>query len=180
MLCTEHRAELPSQMDLECNQTIIPCSTPPQHPGPQPPVITHTQEPDQPARDSPNFDFYNNCYSFPPLIYAFFSVVVAIGVQYTVGISPTERTPSDPSQLYTLIYLYLSVLAASVLCRRKPATRRARIGVWTFCFMSYSVILVYSAIIPGYGTLLPALGSTCLALLIFVEWKARREKDRSV
>jgi hypothetical protein len=165
-------------MDMECGQMIIPCSTPPQDLGPQPPSISHTQEPDQPAHDSPNFDFYNDCYSFSPLLYAFFFVAMVVGVKYTVGAS----APSDTSQIFSLVYLYFSVLAASVLCRRKPASFKARTVVWTLCFMSYSAIVGYGWIGNdygygyGYGVFLPALGWTCLALLILVEWKTRHAK----
>jgi hypothetical protein len=175
-MCTDHGAELPSQIDVECSQIIIPVSTPPQDSVPLPPPTLHTQESEQPARDSPDFDFYNNCYSFSPLIYAWLLVAMIVGMKYTV----LPYSPSDTSQLFSLLYLYFSVLAASALCRRTPASRRVQIIVRILCSSFYGLVVGNSTFFVGHTIVPVTLFLTCLSIVAFDEWKMWRAKGGSV
>jgi peptidoglycan/LPS O-acetylase OafA/YrhL len=139
----------------------------------QPYSSSPTRYSGQIKRDSPNHDFYNNCYSFPPLIYAFFVMVMMLGIKYTV----IQYAPTDPLQLCSLPYIYISVLAATVVCRRKPESRKMRIIVSACCFIVYVAFVGYGTFFFELGVFLLCSAPTCLAFIIADErkiWRAKR------
>jgi hypothetical protein len=167
---TDYHVEPPNQTDLESNRLTIPCITSQQDLSTQSRSHQPTEQPDFSKRDSPDHDFYKDCYSFPPLIHAFFIMLFALGIKYIV----LKYSLSKTAQLSCLPYLYFAVLAATALCRRTPKSRATRIIVWTSCFISYGAVIGYSAFFPKIGIFLATLCPTCLAFVIFDEWNMWR------
>jgi hypothetical protein len=135
-------------------------------PGSPPP----TQELSRTKRHSPNHDFYNDCYSFPPLIYTFFVLVFGLGLWYILG----KTLPSlvDESQLLCSVNFYLAVLVAGDLCKRTPASRTIRVTVWTCCFVFYSAPPAFSPFGLGLSDMIDLVyPPMCGAIIIFVECK---------
>jgi hypothetical protein len=166
---------LPCESDEERNQHTTPTPTPQEDAPIQPSSPLSIQQSSQIKRDSPDHDFYNDCYSFSPLIYAFFIVVFILGMKYTI----MQYSATDTSQFFTLLYFYFVILVAIIPCRRAPASRKTRIKVWTYCFISYSALLGYATMNPDLGFLLMAVSLTSVAIVIFAEWKLWRAKKGS-
>jgi hypothetical protein len=156
---------------VEREQHILSTSTPQLNISTQPSMSISTQEPIRTAREGPNHDFYNDCYGFPPIIYAFFVAVMILGLKYTV----TGYSPTEVSQFLFFPYFFLVVLVAPVVCRHAPASRAGRRTVWTCCFVSYSLMLGYTIFSPARLISLIVLSCTCLAIVIFAEWKLWRK-----
>jgi hypothetical protein len=121
-------------------------------------------------RVSPSHDFYNDCYSFPPIIYAFFIMAIILGLYNTVF----KRSLTYVYQPICLVYFYFAVLAATDLCRHTPASRMTRIMVWWCCLSLYAGVIAYNIILPDVKYILAGYSSTCVAITIFAEWKLWR------
>jgi hypothetical protein len=164
----DYHAGLSSEIDVERDQSTTPSSTPQEDTSMQPSSPPPTQEPSRTKRHSPNHDFYNDCYSFSPLIYAFFVLVFSLGLWNTL----VKTLPVDGNQLSCLVYFYLAILVAGDLCRHAPASLTTRKKVWICCFLFYSTALAFSplGLVPSEYLLLIYL-PTCVAITIFAEWK---------
>jgi hypothetical protein len=172
----DYHAGLSSEIDVERDQSTTPSSTPQEDTSMQPSSPPPTQEPSRTKRHSPNHDFYNDCYSFSPLIYTFFVLVFSLGLWFTVG--KTLPSPVDENQLLFLVNVYLAVLVAGDLCKHTPASRTMRVTVWTCCFVFYSATLAFSPFGLGLSDMFELVyPPMCGAILIFAEcklWYANR------
>jgi hypothetical protein len=160
---------------VEQDQPTAPTSTPQEDASIQPSSSLPTQDPSRAKRYSPNHDFYNECYSFSPLIYTFVVVVFILGLKYIVF----HFQPTQVSQFISLPYYYFAVLVSVVFCRHRPASRTTRVTVWTCCFAYYGVLSGYGTVSPNFGDSLEYISSTSVAVTIFAEWKLWRANNAS-
>jgi hypothetical protein len=144
-----------------------------------------TQQPWEPwPRDSPNYDFYNDCFSFVPTIWAFFFQISTIFVLIVI----TNTAPITTAPFTCAPYIYFCVLLSLVFCKRRPVSRKARLFVRLLCFVCFSAIIGTASIfvltssfsqIGWYvgvyflACLLPCLVAY-LGLAILDEWRIRR------
>jgi hypothetical protein len=156
---------------VERDQQITPTQNPQESTTVQPSPPIPTQAPSRMKRVSPNNDFYNNCYSFSPLIYTFLGTTICLGVWITVF----HRLPTD---MYTLsyfllyfVYLYFAVFVAIDLFRHTPASRTTRVTVWTCCFVFYSAGLGYATFYTFDPLLMRIYFPICGLIIIFAECK---------
>jgi hypothetical protein len=157
---------------LERNQSTTPTPAAQGDTSVQPTSSLPVQQPRQYKRVSPDHDFYEDCYSFPPLIYTFIITVILIGTNYTVVF---KSLPTSIENFVCVFYLYLSVLVAIDLCRHTPASRAARWSIWIGCFLFYTGVIglsvFYDFLFFMLIYILPVYGSLCVVIVIFAEWK---------
>jgi hypothetical protein len=161
---------LPGEVDIENNQSTTPASTQQEYVPIQPSSPLPTQESSVLKRVSPNHDFYNDCYSFSPLIYTFLIMAPMLGL-WNITL---QFLLIDAYLPVCLVFLYFAVLVATDLCRHTPASRTVRMIVWTCCFLIYSGLLVVNPTMPVFGYTLAGYSLTCVAITIFAEWKLWR------
>jgi hypothetical protein len=159
-------------MDVERNQPTTPTQNLQENTTVQPnPPIT-TQVPSGMKRVSPNDDFYNNCYSYSPLIYTFLGTTICMGVKFTVlwwhlRANVDELLPV----LFYFVYLYFAVFVAVDLFRHTPASQTRRVAVWTCCFVIYSAVLGYSTFYVLDPFLMRIYFPICGLIVIFAKCK---------
>lgn len=150
----------------------------------------HNQQIEGPwTRDSPYHDFYTSFYSFPPLIWACFITINAIAI--TLILIPIPHIGEYPVCL--VLHVYLSVLIAIVICRRRPVSRTARFLVRLGCFVLYGMASAYVSdwYLPWHGTrhrvlrqlwwyVAPGYGVYLLFAVLdkWRGWKDRRRRER--
>ncbi|KAH7093345.1 hypothetical protein FB567DRAFT_173104 [Paraphoma chrysanthemicola] len=82
------------------------------------------------SRKGPNYDFYNECWAFPPLIYSFFAVIMSILVIVTVlpvpPLSYISALTGAASPLLLIIYMYFLVLTAIIMSTRDSVRPQQR------------------------------------------------------
>lgn len=153
---------------MERDQPTTPTSTPLEDTQMQPSYSQPRQEPSRINRYSPNDDFYNDCFSFSPLIYASLIMVFVLGLKLSI------LHGSDTYQFMALPYYYFTILIAVVLCRHTPTARTTQLMVWTCCFVFYSAVLGYCSFFPAHVINMVIYFPTCAVITIFAEWKIWR------
>lgn len=139
-------------------------------------------------RDSPEHDFYSQCFSFTPLIAT--TLVSVNGSAIFFILLPFPTVHELPAIL--VLHLYLCVLIGTVACRQKPQSRGARVAVRTACFAFYLLVIscgigLYLPFKVRFGVLMEVLGFVVPIIALYLlfagldefnGWKDQRRRRR--
>jgi hypothetical protein len=150
-------------------------------------MIQHVQA--SQARVSPNYDFYNDFFSFTPVIWApFLQIFQVFFIILITDVAPIAKAPYICAP-----YTYMCVLISIVVCKDQPKSRRTQSFVRRGCFICFLFIIRSSSIIVltpalfGIGWFVGIYFLACalpcciayLGLAILDEWRIRRAGSAS-